>query len=167
MLAIPFLLLLSGCQSSDTNEIRQYLSYKYKLEDCADIHDQDNYKNIWFNDYNGDSYSYLFDLASSYLDMRVELVDGKANGEGNLVLIRKDDKTKSMSVEFSYYCILKDTTGGYVVSSLGNEFSNFVFCIYWCRVNLEYIDPNDNREFTLTLHFRGGTKNEYPSEFDD
>lgn len=161
------LFVLCSCQNNNVFSIKHYLSYKYKLEDCADIHGQDNYKNIWFNDYGGTSYAHLFNLEESYLDMKVVIEDSRAKGVGELKLTRKDDYEKSTYLNFEYYCSLTDTTGGVVKSTLDEKYSSFVFCVYWCRVNVRYINPEDECEFTLTLHFRGGTPNSYPPEFNN
>lgn len=160
------LALLTGCQRNGSTVIRHYLSYKYKLEDCADIHGQNNYSKIWFSEYNGDSFKSYFDLGKSYLDMRVIVVDKRAKGVGEISLARLDDESKSINQKFEYYTTLTDTTGGKVTSTLSDKYTDFVFCIYWCRVNLKFENPISGDKIVLTLHFRGGQPNEYPSEFD-
>ena len=159
-------MLLTGCQKNGSTVIKHYLSYKYNLEDCADIGGQDNYSKIWFYEYKGVSYKEYFDLQKSYLDMRTIIVDERAKGVGEINLVRLDDESKSINKQFEYDAKLTETTGGVINSSLPEEYSDFVFCIYWCRINLEFEDPKNGEEFTLTLHFRGGQANEYPSEFD-
>ncbi len=163
---VPCLMLLSGCQMNGSTIIKHYLSYKYKLEDCADIGGQNNYEKIWFHEYKGVSYKDYFNLQESYLDMKTVIEDERAKGIGEINLARKDDESKSVKTQFEYYATLTDNTGGIINSTLSNEYTDFVFCIYWCRVNLKFTSPIDDEQIVLTLHFRGGEKNEYPSDFD-
>ena len=157
----------SGCDWQGVRYTHTFLHFKYKLESCADIHGQNNYSQIWFSEYKGTSYSSLFDLSfdKTYLDFNVSVVDGKAKGTGELSVAYKAGGFYLDHVSFSYYCLMLDTTGGRVVSDLPNEFSSFVFCIYWSRINVRFVVPDTQETITITFHFRGGTANPYPDEF--
>ena len=169
-LVLLLVFLMSSCQAKSSVVTHYYLSRKYGFEDCADIHGKNISSEIFFNKYLGDSYAYLFDLSNSYLDMRTKIDGGKAIGIGELNLKRQDDPSFSINKSFTYYCVLTSTSSGNIISDIGDEFDAFVFCIYWCRLNLKFTNPENGELFTLTLQFsanKGSTQNEYPSEFDN
>lgn len=165
---LPMLALLVGCGRPGLYEDKVFLHFKYKLENCADVHGQDIYSRIWFSEYKGDSYAKYFnlDFTKSYLDFNVGIDESSLGyGYGHLLVSFADD-SKYLDLKFSYYCTMTDTTGGYITSDLPEQFGRFVYCIYWSRLNVNFIVPDTQEEIVLTLHFRGGESNPYPSEFD-
>ena len=159
--------IAGGCDWNGMSYTHTFLHFKYELEDCADIHGQNNYLQIWFSEYKGTSYASLFDFSfdKTYLDFNVSVVDGKAKGTGEISVAYKTGGYFLDHLQFEYYCLMSDTTGGRVYSSLPSDFTSFVFCIYWSRVNVQFTFPETQEAITLTLHFRGGTSNPYPDEF--
>ena len=167
---VVLLVPLSSCgkQWAATSEEKTFLHFKYKLEDCADVHGQDIYSKIWFSEYKGDSYKALMDVdfEKTFLDMNVGINDqGHAYGYGNLALAKNGGGYFVDNLSFTYFGMMMDTTGGYIVSDLSNQYGRFVYCIYWARLNMQFVVPDTEETVTLTLHFRGGINNPYPNEF--
>ncbi len=163
-----FAFRLASCQWENTYSDKAFLSYKYKLEACADINGQDPYSKIWFSEYGGTSYSELFDLSfeNSYLDFRVEVVNGRAVGKGHLLLTMLSGEV-FQDTEFEYYCsAISNNWGGNVYATgVPETYGTWVYSIYWCRLNIDFTVPDTQQEIVLTFHFRGGEANPVPQEF--
>ena len=159
---------IASCQWESTYSDKAFLSYKYKLEACADIHGQDPYKEIWFSDYKGDPYSDLFDLSfeSTFLDFKVEIIEGRAVGKGHLQLTWKDGSAFE-DRRFDYWCTaIENNWGGNVYASdVPETYGTWVYSIYWCRLNMKFVVPDTQEQITLTFHFRGGESNPAPQDF--
>ena len=158
----------TACQWESVHSDKAFLSYKYKLEACADIHGQDPYSQIWFSDYKGDSYSDLFDLSfdKTYLDFKVEIIEGRAVGKGHLQLTWKNGNVFE-DRPFEYWCTaISNNWGGNVYASdVPETYGTWVYSIYWCRLNMEFVVPDTQKQIVLTFHFRGGEGNPAPQEF--
>ncbi len=164
----PLCGLVASCNWEGSSYTHTFLSYKYSLEACGDVHGKDIMSEIWFSDLDPTLYNKYFDLSfeKSYADFRVEIAEnGKAHGLGTLAVTFADG-TPFLLTQFSYYCIYTSTTGGYIVSDLPSDsFGAQVYCIYWARINVAFTVPDTGEEIVLTLHFRGGDYNPAPSEF--
>ncbi len=169
-LLIPLCLVavsLCSCQWDSVYSNRAFLSFKYKLEACADIKGQDPTREIWFSDYGGTDYSYLFDLSyeNSYLDFRVAVIDGRAYGYGHLRLCWTNHAVFE-DRDFSYAAINGGDYGGIITAeNVPDAFEDWVYSIYWCRLNMQFILPDTQEAIILTFHFRGGEANPVPQEF--
>lgn len=173
---IYFILLSSLCAFSascswakeDVYVNHMFLSYRYKLESCGDVHGQDISEKIWFNDYKPDYYTQYFDLnfERTYADFRAGVDErGVGYGYGTLSVLFSDG-TPFIHKDFSYYCTLTSTTGGCVVSNLDSDmFGDQVHSIYWVRMNVAFKNPETQEPITLTLHFRNGEPNPRPPEY--
>ena len=159
---------LSSCQWESYYSDKSFLSFKYKLESCADIHGQDPSKEIWFSDYKGTYYSDLFNLSfeNSYLDFKTEVIDNRAVGKGRLLLTWRNGSV-FQDASFEYWCTaIGNNWGGTVyASNVPETYGNWVYSIYWCRLNMLFTVPDTQEIITLTFHFRGGESNPAPPEF--
>ena len=159
---------LASCQWENVYSDKAFLSYKYKLEACADIHGQDPTSKIWFSEYKGTPYSDLFDLSfeRTYLDFKVEIIDGRAYGKGRLLVTWKSG-TVYEDTAFSYFCTAESNNiqGKVVSNDAPEKYGEWVYTIYWCRLNMQFVVPDTQEQITLTFHFRGGEANPAPPEF--
>ena len=159
---------LSSCQWENHYSDKAFLSYKFKLESCADIHGQDPYKEIWFSDYRGDYYSDLFDLSfeHSYLDFKAEMIDNHTIGKGYLFLTWKDGGVFE-DRQFDYWSTaISNNFGGDVYApDVPIVFGKWVYSISWCHLYFQFVVPDTREVITPTFHFRGGQENPAPSEF--
>ncbi len=161
---------LSACQWENMYSDKAFLSFKYKLEACADIQGQDPSSRIWFSEYKGVPYSDLFDLSfeKSYLDFKVTIINGRAVGLGHLFISWKtggifEDRS------FEYYCtaVNNNISGKVFASNVPECYEEWVYSIYWCRLNMRSIIPDSQENVVLTFHFRNGEPNPVPPEFSN
>ncbi len=166
---LGLLFCLSSCQREDVYSDRTFLSFKYKLEACADIHGQDPMKEIWFANYGGVDYSYLFDLsfANSFLDLKVEIIDGHATGKGRLLLTLNNGAVFE-DYRFSYFCNsgANNWGGNIYAEGVPAHYGKWVYSIYWCRLNISCNILESQEKIELTFNFRGGEENPVPDEFN-
>ena len=161
-------LSLPSCRWEDAYSDKAFLHSKYALDSYADIQGQDPMTYIFFGDYHGIQYPDLFDTSfeRSYLDMKVEIDNGQAVGIGRLLLTYATGEV-FLDWAFHYWCTSEynNYQGRVMAEGSLDCLGEWVYCIYWCRLQIECIVPESDTPILLTFNFRGGEGNPVPSEF--
>ena len=162
---IPF---YSACDWNDHYSDKAFLTTKYVLADCADINGQDPLQFVHFSQYKGVSYASLFskDVDQTFLDTRVEIREGRAVGLGHILITMKTGVV-FQDWYFEYWCSAEynNYQGHVYASDCPDNYGDWVYSIYWCRLTIPFTLPEAKEIVNLTFNFTNGDANPTPSEF--